>query len=506
MKRSLIRGFRLFVLLSSAIGLPGCESVSVAAVEIVSLVVSPSEIVLLVRDTRQLSASARGASGGALSDRSISWSTTNASVATVSGLGLVTGVGVGSAVIRATAEGVTGQATITVRPRPSIVLSTFQASFESDFGGGPTDSAEIDITNGTEGTLSQLQVGTTYAAGGSQGWLETILSSGTAPATLTLRAIPTALIAGEHVADVEVRSSVAGNSPQTVRVVLQVGEVPPSILLSTGVVSFASDAGQADPPPQVVSVMNGGGGVLSGIAAVFEYEAGSGSGWLQSALGGTTAPTDLTITVDPEGFEPGVYDALITLTAVSAPGSAVEVRVRYRFGNPPPEIELPGTIETGLLEQTVLAVLPAVVIGNRGTGTLGDLSIVVGYGAGEPTGWLQTILDSNTAPTNLQLQIRNSALLPGEYLGTVTVSSPGRHQLTPGPRSGADRTPEALPLALDHYRDSVDNRGRRSVDVDDRRSDQRPTGRPDPNRRERCEAECNGGLARSGIIQGRRDV
>ncbi len=75
--------------------------------------VSPSSDTIMVGQTVQLLAIVKGAAGGILT-RTITWSSSDGSVATVSGTGLVTGVGVGSATITATSEGESGTASVMV--------------------------------------------------------------------------------------------------------------------------------------------------------------------------------------------------------------------------------------------------------------------------------------------------------------------------------------------------------------------------------------------------------
>lgn len=74
--------------------------------------------------TLQLAAAPRDASGRAVS-ASVAWSSTAEGVATVSASGLVTGVEVGTATIRAVAGGVQGTMLVTVTPMPvaSVVVS-----------------------------------------------------------------------------------------------------------------------------------------------------------------------------------------------------------------------------------------------------------------------------------------------------------------------------------------------------------------------------------------------
>src|SRR5437762_1769684 len=95
-------------------GKSGTATVTVTPVPVASVSVSPAAPALLVAATVQLTATPRDASGTALSGRSISWVTSNASAATVSANGLVTGVAAGTATITATSEGKSGTASVTV--------------------------------------------------------------------------------------------------------------------------------------------------------------------------------------------------------------------------------------------------------------------------------------------------------------------------------------------------------------------------------------------------------
>src|SRR5213078_3223229 len=68
--------------------------------------------------TVQLSATLKDANGNALSGRTVTWSSNNTSVVTVTSSGLVSGVTPGSATITATSEGKSGTASITVTNVP----------------------------------------------------------------------------------------------------------------------------------------------------------------------------------------------------------------------------------------------------------------------------------------------------------------------------------------------------------------------------------------------------
>ena len=81
---------------------------------IVSVVVSPASSTIAVGATQQFTAAIRDSNGSNVTNATVTWSSANASVATVSSNGLATGVGEGTAVITATVSGVSGSQDLTV--------------------------------------------------------------------------------------------------------------------------------------------------------------------------------------------------------------------------------------------------------------------------------------------------------------------------------------------------------------------------------------------------------
>src|SRR6266700_387459 len=97
-------------------GQSGTAAITVTSVPVASVSVSPASATVLAGQTVQLSATPKDVNGNPLSGRTITWSSSNTPVATVSSSGLVTGVVAGSATITATSEGQSGTAAITVTP------------------------------------------------------------------------------------------------------------------------------------------------------------------------------------------------------------------------------------------------------------------------------------------------------------------------------------------------------------------------------------------------------
>jgi trimeric autotransporter adhesin len=99
---------------ASANGKSGIATITVEKTPVASVVVTPPHVDAAPGGQAQLSATAYDAGQNPLSGRAITWSTSNAAVATVDANGMMTAVSTGSATITATSEGKSGAATITV--------------------------------------------------------------------------------------------------------------------------------------------------------------------------------------------------------------------------------------------------------------------------------------------------------------------------------------------------------------------------------------------------------
>lgn len=90
---------------------------------VASVTVSPATAVIVVRGTEQLSVVLRDARGNTLTDRAVTWMTSDSARVVVEATGLVTALTTGGASITATSEGQTGSATITSVPGPAAQIS-----------------------------------------------------------------------------------------------------------------------------------------------------------------------------------------------------------------------------------------------------------------------------------------------------------------------------------------------------------------------------------------------
>ena len=119
---------------------------------VASITLSPSSATVPVGGTQLLSAILKDSAGTTLSGRSITWTSSDPAVAAVNSSGMVSGIAVGTTIIRATSEGVHGTASITTA---SVTTASNPGTVSDLVVKSLTDtSATITFTEVTDGTGS----------------------------------------------------------------------------------------------------------------------------------------------------------------------------------------------------------------------------------------------------------------------------------------------------------------------------------------------------------------
>ncbi len=321
-------------------GKTGSAAITVSLVPVASVTVSPAAASLLVGATQQLAAVTQDSAGNVLTGRSVTWTTSNSALATVSAGGLVTGVAAGSATITATSEGQSGTAALTVTA-PSCwtsagawqntAIASQTGSFEARFDATP-NTANMDgvvgLSNGPAADWTELagivlfsNTGTIQARNGSAYAAATIPY--TAGTTYHFRLdldVPshtyTIYVTPAGAAEQLLGSNFAFRSEQaTVSALANVGVY--AIVGSVTVCNFAL-APWAPPPVAAMTVSPAAASLLVGatqqLAAVTRDAAGnvlSGRAvtWASSSPGNAT--------VSASGLVTGVAAGSATITATS---------------------------------------------------------------------------------------------------------------------------------------------------------------------------------------------
>lgn len=101
---------------ASSEGKSATTTLRIEPIPVATVTPSLAQVTVYVGQTVQLGVTAKDVTGGIVTGRSVTWTSTSPNVATVSTAGVVTAVAAGSATITATSEGRSGTALITVTP------------------------------------------------------------------------------------------------------------------------------------------------------------------------------------------------------------------------------------------------------------------------------------------------------------------------------------------------------------------------------------------------------
>jgi uncharacterized protein YjdB len=313
------------IITASAEGKSAVASITVSAVPVASVVITPDASTLVVGQTAQLSGQVRDAAGAPLAGRTIVWTTSDPQVATVTSQGLVTAVTPGNATITATCEGRNDSAPILVNPRPvsTVILSPGQVTIFTSQSTQLTAIVTDDRGQVLTGrpilfTSSNTAVATVSTAG-----LVTGVSSGAVTITATSEGstgTASVTVAPEPVASVTV-------SPASPSVIIgqtvQLTAVPRNasgVVLNGRTVSWSSGA------PGLASVSSSG--VVTGIAPGMAVIIATIDGTQGSSLVTVRPVPVATVTISPAATGT-IVGQTVPLTAITldAAGNVLTGRV-----------------------------------------------------------------------------------------------------------------------------------------------------------------------------------
>ena len=208
----------------------------------------------------------------------------------------------------------------------------------------------ISCTGGNTGDLTAFGVaGALNWLGGSSGSVQsygTLAPNASASRSWSATAPTTA---GVYTLRADVSSSSFGELfAGTGAFTVMVGSPPPVIAASKSQLDFSYTLGGSVPPPQVVQITNAGGGSLL-------WNASSNVGWLLVSPASGTAPSSISVSVNPAGLSSGTFSGTITISSAAGVAS-LTIAVTLRVAVPLPIVAstvnaasfLPGIVPGGL--------------------------------------------------------------------------------------------------------------------------------------------------------------
>jgi trimeric autotransporter adhesin len=275
-------------------------TVVVGVPTVASVVASLASPSIVVGQTTLASAVPEDGVGNPLSGHTVTWASLDPTIATVSSSGVVTGVAPGAVIIRATSDGVTGDASLTVTLVPVASVTTTVAS------------GTLTVGQSTQGTAVARDANGNTLTGRSVAWS----SLNTAVATVSISGLITAVAPG----NATIRATIESQHGDA-NVVVSAPAAPPAPTVASVAVTFdSSSIAKGHTSMAHATVRDGQGNVMTGkspswVSTNTSVASVSGGGMVTGAATGTAVIQATVDGVSGSGSLP------VTTTSTSSPSS-----------------------------------------------------------------------------------------------------------------------------------------------------------------------------------------
>ena len=279
-------------------------------------------------------------------------------------------------------------------------------------GAGPTQQA-VSVTSTDPGT--QLPFSAT-AATNPPGltWLAVAPNSGNTPNNLQVTISPANLGVGIYNGTITVSSTGPNVPAQTIFVTLTVVASNATANPANGL-TFTETVGGPAPASQMVQI----GGVPTGATIGVIPTTLNGSGWLTASAAGSTVTVSANGTLLPQGS----YAGVVTVIIPGAGNSPLYVPITLNVGAAPTLSVSPSTVNLTAQLGTTISGSQTVNVTSSG----GNVPITASFIPGTGGAFATVTPASGNTPVTLTIALNPavvSSLAPGNYKGTVNVSSP----------------------------------------------------------------------------------
>ena len=303
------------------------------------------------------------------------------------------------------AIGVITQAPVTFTVGSSSVpftISPTSLTFTYAQNGSIPAAQTLTITGSQDFTASA-----SVTSGGN--WLSVAPISGTGNATLSVSVNPAGMAIGTYTGTITVTPS--GGTAQIVPVTLTVSSA--TIVATPNTLTFAYTINGTVPAAQSVSLTTTSGAIT--------YTATSSATWLTVTPASGTAPTTLTVAVDPTGLGPNTYNGSIMVSGVSETPISIAVTLTVSR-QPPPQIDR--VVNSASYVGGGISPGEIIVIFGSGLGpAAGVLAAVDSRGFIEPNlAGIQVTFNGYGAPILFANATQINAIVPYELAGLSSAS------------------------------------------------------------------------------------
>ncbi len=189
-----------------------------------------------------------------------------------------------------------------------------------------------------------------------------------------------------------------------------------NLQLSTASMNFSAVAGVSLPQSQLVGVTSTG--VSLPINVSVRYFTAT-EGWLSATADRPSTPSNVTVTVNSSGLEPGVYNGQVLIVASGSQSGLVTVTLTVTSTNPNNSLISANPTSVSLVSSAGQIVQTSVALTSGSAGAVPFQAFANTASGGN---WLSFVLSSNTTPTSITISANPAGLGQGTYTGTISIA------------------------------------------------------------------------------------
>lgn len=289
-----------------------------------------------------------------------------------------------------------------------LTVSPTQLTFNSTSGTAASQNLVIFSSGGP--------VAFTTNASSNGNWLTVTPQSGTTPQVLAVSVNPASLNNGSYGGFVTIT---AGTTSTVVPVILNVNTGGSSPLTSNpSSLSFNFQTNSTVPQSQQLAL-----NVTNGVSTSFTVtpSTSNGGAWLTVTPSASTAPGNLSVSVNPTNLTAGVYYGAIALNPPGTNGLVVPVQVN--IAGPSTLNVSASSVNFAYQTGTTAPAAQTLNLTSSGTTPVSFTASATTTTCG--SNWLVVSPQSSATPAPLSVQINPTGLQPGNCTGSITISAPG---------------------------------------------------------------------------------
>lgn len=293
--RGLKPGVALIMATSAGISDTATATVSAVTLPVSSMTVTPTSANVIVGQNMPVTANVLAADGSTLAGQTVTWNSSNRSVATVSSTGSITGVAPGTAQVQATSSGLSSTVAVTVSPVPAVPVGSVTVT---------PSPATVVAGSTVQLTAATLDANGAALTGRSISWSSSDQN--------ILKVSATGLVTGVAAGSAAITATSEGQTgTSTVQVTPSVVAVASVALSST---SASLTVGQS--VQLVATAKDAAGNTLTGRTTSWTSSSASVASVSSSGLVGAVSAGSATITATVEGRS---ATAAVAVSSASAP-------------------------------------------------------------------------------------------------------------------------------------------------------------------------------------------